>query len=144
MTRIDFYVLTGADPDARLHLVCKLAEKAAGLRQRVFIHSDSADVLHELDKALWNFRAMSFVAHQLLPDGHLASMTDADPVQLSTGQPAMDRDLLINLAEQVPPFFSRFDRTLEIVNEEPQVQGPGRERYRYYQQRGYPLHHHKI
>ena len=58
--------------------------------------------------------------------------------------PGNDRNLLINLATEVPSFFSRFDRTLEVVNEQPEVQGAGRLRYRFYQQRGYPLHHHKI
>ena len=144
MTRIDFYVLASADPVARLQLVCKLAEKAVGQNQKVFIHSDASEQLVQLDKLLWDFRAMSFIAHQLIPAGHVFSTADNDPVHLSTGQPASDRNLLINLAEQVPPFFSRFERTLEIINEQPDVQSAGRFRYRFYQQRGYPLHHHKI
>lgn len=144
MTRIDFYVLAGVDPLARLHLVCKLAEKAVGARQKVFIYSDSEPQLEQLDHALWDFRAMSFVAHQHLPADHLPSSSDNDPVHLSAGQPANDRSLLINLALDVPRFFSRFERTLEIVNEQADIQSAGRMRYRFYQQRGYPLHHHKI
>ena len=144
MTRIDFYVLAGIDPAARLQLVCKLAEKAVGQNQKVFIHSESSEKLDQLDQLLWDFRAMSFIAHQLIPADHVFSSADIDPVHLSTGQPASDRNLLINLADQVPPFFSRFDRTLEVVNEQPDVQTAGRFRYRFYQQRGYPLHPHKI
>ncbi|NND90985.1 MAG: DNA polymerase III subunit chi [Granulosicoccus sp.] len=144
MTRIDFYVLTGDDTSKRLRLVCNLAEKAIGRHQKVFIYSDSEAELSVLDQSLWDFRAMSYVAHQLLPVGHVASSMDTDPVQLSSGEPAIDRDLLINLAQQVPSFFSRFHRTLEIVNEEPAIQVAGRDRYRFYQQRGYPLQHHKI
>lgn len=144
MTRIDFYVLANNDPLARLQLVCKLAEKAIGQNQKVLIHSDSDEQLTTLDQSLWDFRAMSFIAHQLLPADHVFSTSDNDPVHLSTGAPAPDRTLLINLAEQVPPFFSRFERTLEVINEEPDVQSAGRLRYRFYQQRGYPLHHHKI
>ncbi|MGQ7845027.1 DNA polymerase III subunit chi [Granulosicoccus sp. 3-233] len=144
MTRIDFYVLAGDDPLARLHLVCKLAEKAIGVRQKVFIYSDSELQLEQLDACLWDFRAMSFIAHQRLAADHVASSSDNDPVHLSTGEPASDRNLLINLASDVPPFFSRFERTLEVVNEQAEVQSAGRLRYRFYQQRGYPLHHHKI
>lgn len=144
MTRIDFYVLVGEDPLARLHLVCKLAEKAVGARQKVFIYSDSEQELDQLDQCLWDFRAMSFVAHQRLPAHHVPNATDDDPVYLSSGQPGNDRHLLINLAQEVPPFFSRFERTLEVVNEQNSVQSAGRLRYRFYQQRGYPLHHHKI
>lgn len=144
MTRIDFYVLAGIDPLARLHLVCKLAEKAVGARQKVFIYSDSEQQLEQLDRSLWDFRAMSFIGHQRLSADHVVSSSDNDPVHLSSGVPGNDRNLLINLATEVPSFFSRFERTLEVVNEQPEVQGAGRLRYRFYQQRGYPLHHHKI
>lgn len=52
--------------------------------------------------------------------------------------------VLINLADDVPTFFSRFDRTLEIVNSTDSSRKLSRERYRFYQQRGYPLKHHDL
>jgi len=68
----------------------------------------------------------------------------ADDVQLSAGQPANDRRILINLAHKVPTFFSRFERALEIVNQSDAVRETARERHRFYQQRGYPLKTHKM
>jgi len=144
MTRIDFYLLSSTDLTTRLQLVCKLAEKAIGRAQTVFIHSNSESDLAMLDRALWDFRAMSFVAHKLLPAGYVASSLDNEPVQLSVGEPGNDRTVLINLADEVPSFFSRFERTLEVIDEEPDVKTAGRLRYRFYQQRGYPLKHHKM
>lgn len=144
MTRVDFYLLPGTAPTDRLHLVCKLAEKAMGRAQKVFIYSDNPDELVVLDQRLWDFRDVSFVAHKLLPAGHVASAADDEPVQLSFGEPGNDRTVLINLAEQVPPFFSRFERTLEVVDETPAIKSSGRLRYRFYQERGYPLQHHKM
>lgn len=144
MTRIDFYVLSTADSTERLHLICKLAEKAVAHSQKVFIYSQDLAELEQLDEALWDFRAMSFVAHRLLPAGNIISSNDADCVHLSCDAPASDRSLLINLDTNVPSFFSRFERTLEIVNTQPEIQSAGRLRYRFYQQRGYPLHHHKM
>jgi len=144
MTRIDFYVLAATVPDYRLLLVCRLAEKAAGLGRRVFVHADEVTLLQSLDDRLWDFRANSFVAHRLLASDALPDGADSDPVQLSTGAPAPDRDLLINLASEVPPFFSRFERTLEIVDESDAVRDAGRARYRYYRHRGYPLKHHAV
>ena len=47
----------------------------------------------------------------------------------------------MNLDSHVPPFFSRFERTLEFVNKDTEVQAAGRERYLFYKQRGYPLNH---
>lgn len=147
MTRIDFYVLPDSDADNRYVLVCKLAEKAFRQGKAVFIHSDDQTTLSALDDKLWQFRADSFVAHRLLDDSDdpaLLGNADNDPVQLSKGEPASDRQVLINLGSQVPTFFSRFERTLEVVNQIDSVRDAGRERYRFYQHRGYPLQHHKM
>jgi len=144
MTRVDFYVLSDANADNRAKLVCKLAEKAFRHDKRVFIHSDDAQLLEQLDETLWEFRADSFVPHRVLNSNELPNQIDADPVQLSTGDPGNDRHVLINLASGVPPFFSRFERALEVVNQAETVRDAGRDRYRFYQQRGYPLHHHKM
>lgn len=144
MTRVDFYVLPDEDAHNRAMLVCKLTEKAFRHNKAVFIHSDDETLLQQLDEQLWQFRADSFVPHRLLGSDELAQLSDSDPVQLSTGEPGNDRHVLINLANTVPTFFSRFERALEVVNQAEKVRDSGRERYRFYQQRGYPLHHHKM
>ncbi len=144
MTRVDFYVLSDTDSDNRTKLVCKLAEKAFRHDKCVFIHSDDAQLLQQLDDQLWHFRPDSFVPHRLLGSDEIANQIDSDPVQLSCGEPGNDRHVLINLASKVPPFFSRFERALEVVNQADNVRDAGRDRYRFYQQRGYPLHHHKM
>jgi len=144
MTRIDFYVLSTSDAKERLILICKLCEKAIGRSQKVFIHGASMEELQQLDTLLWNFRDVSFVPHKVLPSGYMTSSADNEAVHLSCDAPGADRTLLINLAKDVPPFFSRFERTLEVVNDQSDIREAGRERYRYYQQRGYPLQHHKM
>ncbi len=144
MTRIDFYVLPDENAHNRAMLVCKLAEKAFRHNKTVFIHSDDETLLQQLDEQLWQFRPDSFVPHRLLGSDELVQKNDSDPVQLSTGEPGNDRHVLINLANAVPTFFSRFERALEVVNQAEKVRDSGRERYRFYQQRGYPLHHHKM
>lgn len=144
MTRIDFYVLASRLPAHRVLLVCRLAEKAAGSGKRVFVHADDAALLRELDDRLWDFRANSFVAHRMIDSPADTGTIDTDPVQLSCAAPPPDRDLLINLSQAVPPFFSRFERTLEVVDDSDGVRQAGRARYRYYQHRGYPLKHHAV
>jgi len=136
--------MPGADQTDRLQLVCKLSEKALQRSQSVFIHSDSDNLLQELDELLWSFRPVSFVPHHHVKTESSTFATGSAPVILSKSSPDTERNLLINLAEQVPSFFSRFERTLEIVNEQAEVKEAGRERYRYYQRRGYPLQHHKM
>lgn len=144
MTRVDFYVLPDDDAHTRTMLVCKLAEKAFRHDKAVFIHSDDLTLLQQLDEQLWQFRPDSFVPHRLVGSDEMVQQIDSDPVQLSTGEPGSDRRVLINLASTVPMFFSRFERALEVVNQSEKVRDEGRTRYRFYQQRGYPLHHHKM
>ena len=144
MTRVDFYVLPDSSADNRNSLICKLAEKAFRHDKPVFIHADDVTLLEQLDHHLWHFRGDSFVPHRLVNANEENNLIDSDPVQLSAGQPANDRRILINLAHKVPTFFSRFERALEIVNQSDAVRETARERYRFYQQRGYPLKTHKM
>jgi DNA polymerase-3 subunit chi len=53
-------------------------------------------------------------------------------------------DVLINLASVPPPFFSRFARLAEIVSGDDADAAAGRERYRFYRERGYELRAHNL
>ncbi len=146
MTQIDFYILPGTSSDERLELVCRLAEKAAKRRQRLFIHTESERMSHLLDEKLWSFRDDSFVPHQVVEkteavEGHI----EEEHILISHRyEPDGSRSVLINLATDVPYFFSRFDRTLEIINDEGDIKTRGRERWNFYKHRGYPLNHHRL
>jgi len=48
----------------------------------------------------------------------------------------------VNLADEIPGFFGRFDRVAEIVVGE--NRDAGRERYKFYRDRGFPLFHHEL
>jgi len=144
VTRVDFYVLAGEDPADRLVFVCRLAEKAYESSRAVFVHGDDERLLARLDDALWTFRPSGFVPHRHVPLDEPPNAIDADPVQISSGEPGPDRRILINLGERVPPFFSRFERALEVVDQAPATREAGRERYRFYSHRGYPLKHHRL
>lgn len=139
MTQVDFYVLPDATPRGRTLFVCRLAEKVFGLGQRSFVHLASADEARELDELMWTFRDRSFLPHALVDSGN------GEPVLLGCGQePATDCHLLINLAPEVPAFFSRFERVAEVVDADPQIRAQGRERFRFYKDRGYPLETHAL
>lgn len=139
MTQVDFYVLPDATSRGRTLFVCRLAEKAFGLGHRVFVHLPSTDEARELDQLMWTFRDRSFLPHCL-------AGSDADAaVHIGTGsEPAGDFHLLVNLAQDVPAFFSRFERVAEVVNAEPAVREAGRGRFRFYKDRGYPLETHSL
>ena len=44
----------------------------------------------------------------------------------------------MNLAGDIPPFFSRYERVIEIVTQDPATTEAGRDHYRFYRDRGYP------
>jgi len=153
MTRVDFYVLSSHEPAARIEVVCKLIDKACARGQKVFVHSDDETLLRRLDTFLWEFRPERFIAHQFI--GQEASVRSADggesdpaqelePVTLSCQEPQHNDAVFINLARTVPAFFSRFERTLEVVDNQESVRLDARLRYRFYQDRGYPLQHHNL
>jgi DNA polymerase-3 subunit chi len=48
---------------------------------------------------------------------------------------------MINISDRTPQHFARFERLFEIVSMEESEVAAGRERYRYYKARGYPLTH---
>jgi len=53
-------------------------------------------------------------------------------------------DVLINLSQQTPDCFARFERFAELVNQDESIKQAGRERFKFYKSRGYPLNTHKI
>ena len=141
MTQVDFYVLPEGSREDRHQFTCRLANKAYGQGRRVYVHLGSEGDARRLDALLWTFREQSFVPHGLLGECD-AGVT---PVLLGwDGDPAGEDEVLINLRAEIPPFFSRFERVAEILDASAQVRSAGRERYRFYKDRGYPLDTHEL
>jgi len=140
MTEVDFYVLADSAPKSRLRFACRLADKVFRLGQRVFIHTASAEQTRELDTLLWTFQQNSFVPHSSVQDAG----DTPPPVLLGHDAEPDASQVLINLASDVPLFFSRFERVAELVNTDNTVRQQGRSRYSFYKERGYPLRTHEI
>ena len=141
MTQIDFYVLDPGMNGNRYTLACRIAEKAWQQGHRVLINTTSVDDAKHMDRLLWTFREQSF-----LPHGALGEVDAAlNPVLIGVAPQAGDEhDVLINLAVEVPGFFSRFQRVAECVDQDQATRQSGRERFRFYRDRGYPLRTHKV
>lgn len=139
MTRIDFYILQTDQPLERLRTACRIAEKAFLLDHDVHIHTGDPALSQRMDELLWTFRDRSFVPHEVEPED-----PDHWPVTIGHEMEPAPRAVLINLAADVPAFFGRFERVAEVVDAQPEVKTAGRARYRFYRERGYPLHHHEL
>lgn len=141
MTRVDFYVLPGNEALQRAKFACRLADKAYRLGHHVYIHTGSDEQSQQIDTLLWTFQQGSFIPHCL----HREAGDEAPPVMLGhDAEPDQQTEVLINLAADVPLFFSRFERVAELVDQHPETREQGRSRYSFYRDRGYPLNSHKI
>ena len=142
MTQVDFYILNSTATQPRLLTACRLAEKAYGADAQVFIYTGGSEACEAMDDLLWTFKQGSFLPHERLHE----PLPDAiAPILLGHDEPPADvHDVLINLVLTVPPFFSRFNRILEIVDSDAAHLRAGRQRWRFYQDRGYPLSNHRI
>ena len=141
MTQVDFYVLSEVAQGDRYTLACRLAEKAWQQGRRIYVYTGSDAESREMDKLLWTFRQGSFLPHGLVHDADPA----LTPILIGNSENSGDEhDVLINLAAEVPTFFSRFERVIEPLDCNSNVRSAGRSRYRFYRDRGYPLNSHDI
>jgi DNA polymerase-3 subunit chi len=135
VTKVDFY--TGSAD--KLRTACQLSHKAMQSGVRVMISTPDAATSEALDKLLWQYPDSAFIPH---------CASDADeagqsPVVLLTQ--GSDRfphhELLISLHNECVPFFSRFERVIEIITADAADSRLGRERFKFYRDRGYELRH---
>lgn len=135
MTTIDFYTHV-AD---RLAFAARLVAKAVAAHGSTRILTPDPATTDALDRLLWVAPATGFLPHCRI-DSPVAGQT---PVwidhRLEHSGPAA---VLVNLHAEPPPFFSRFERLAEIVGIDDAA--AGRERYRFYRERGYELRAHDM
>ncbi len=139
MTRVDFYVLPDVDADARRRFACRLAHRAWREGHTVHVRTPSAQASAALDDLMWHYPEDRFLPHALAETAEAAQA----PVRIGATEPEPGEDqVLINLGDDVPPFFARFERVAEVVTQ-PERAG-ARPRYRHYRERGYPLFSHDL
>jgi DNA polymerase-3 subunit chi len=135
MTRVDFHSNVGD----LLTYACRLARKAFLAGQPLLVLAE-APILRGFDERLWTFAPLEFIPHCMI-DSPLAAAT---PVVLASElTDAPHHRILMNLTPAVPGHFARFERLLEVVGSAPEQLVAGRERYRFYRDRGYPLNLYK-
>lgn len=141
MTHIDFYLSNKNTQDEPNRIACRLADKAFRMGHRIYIHAGDAETARHLDQLLWTFSAGSFVPHTM----NLESGDNDTPVYIGHEQPPTGfEDVLISLSNEMPSFFSRFERVAEVVGASDIDKQKARERYRYYRDRGYELQTHNL
>jgi DNA polymerase-3 subunit chi len=140
--RVDFYVLPEASDEGPLPTACRLCEKAVGSGKRVHVHAPDEAVAQDFDRLLWIYKQGGFIGHERIGASGDPSMA---AVLIGREEPLPShRDVLVNLAPAVPPFFDRFERVLEIVAGDAATRAKSRARFKFYRDRGLNPETHKI
>ena len=138
MTRIEFHFNTS---DRLLH-TCRLLRKARLHDLRIAVLGASA-TLRQLDQALWSFSPTDFLAH----------CSGTDPIEVQQASPVVldahvlerdDFNLIVNLGDEVPEGFERFERLIEVVASDDHGRAEARQRWKHYKAQGFDLIQHDL
>jgi DNA polymerase-3 subunit chi len=140
--RVDFYVLKSAAARQRWGFVCRLTEKAYLKDMKIVIVSDTLADAQALDELLWTFNERSFIPHKVCLDEQ--SVDPATAVHLTVEMALPAADLLVNLAQRLPPQFQRYNRIAEVIDADEERRRLGRERFKAYRDLKLPLETHQI
>ncbi|WP_298622097.1 DNA polymerase III subunit chi [uncultured Legionella sp.] len=139
--RVDFYLLSSDQPNAKWLVACRLLEKAYAKGHRVFVSCTNQQDAEHLDEFLWTFRDDSFIPHNLQGEGP----EPPPPIQIGYDkEPRGFNDILLNLSQDIPAFYSRFKRVMELVTNVEAEKELSRLHYKEYRAKGCELHTHNI
>src|ERR1043166_128146 len=138
MTQVDFYT----NVEDKLATTCKLCAKALEAKLRVLVYTPDAQLSDKLSRLMLSTPQTGFLPH-CSGDDKLAAVTPVIIEHRSENNPMHD-EVLLNLRDQLPQCFSRFQRVIELVGTEEADRVAARERFRFYRDRGYPLNTHDL
>ena len=137
MTQIDFYTHVSD----KLHTVCQLVAKAYERKLKVLVFTPDTNISGKLDNMLWTTSAIGFLPHAIAG----AEIATETPIIIDhRGEDLTHDQVLVNLRSEWPPFFSRFQRLIEVVSLNEGDRLAARERYSFYRDRGYPIKSHNL
>ncbi len=141
--RVDFYLLADNhnQPDSVGLVACRLLEKAYFKGHRIFVHCANEHDAHHIDELLWTFKESSFIPHNLQGEGP----EPPPPVHIGfSKEPRGFNDILLNLAAEIPVFYNKFKRIIEIVPPNEEQKALSRRRYQHYRAQGCTIHTHNV
>ena len=140
-TRVDFYLLKEEDLQAKLLYACRLLEKAYGKSRQVFVYCNDQTEAEQLDELLWTFKEESFIPHNLQGEGP----EPPPPIQIGCGEtPRGFHDILMNLADEIPAFYTKFSRVIELVSNDETAKETARTHYKAYRAARCSLQTHEV
>lgn len=137
MTQIDFYV----GMNDRLNFAYRLVRKIYKYQSKIVVTGD-IKTLKIFDDLLWKSVPTDFIPHCFVHDVGLVKTT---PVILCDIDFHFSfYEVLINIGENIPCHFSRYERLLEVIGNDSVSVKAARHRYIQYKKLGYLIKSHKI
>ena len=132
MTEIKFFF----NVDNKLNFACRMARRAYDDGRKLIVYAPSPKLADEFDRLLWTFSQLSFVPH-VKASHPLAAET---PIVIASDDSGLTHhDSLLNIGDDPPPFFSRFDALREVVSSDADDRASARERVKFYKSRGFEV-----
>lgn len=131
MTRVEFFF----NVDDKLAKTSELCEKALAKGRELMVFTPGVAMNEAVQAALWQHSTTSFLA-----SSDHAGLMPQSPITVSHDHEGLSKDdVLINLHEQHPPFFSRFRYLVELVGSSDDDKAAARLKFRFYRDRGYDI-----
>jgi DNA polymerase-3 subunit chi len=138
MTEIAFHFNV---PDKLLY-ACRLLRKVYASGAKV-VATGEPEVLNNLDQLLWSFSPTDFVPHERHVSGDL--IRNEAPILLAESLNACSGySVLVNLGQDIPLEFERFERFIEVVALGEEDRLAARRRWKHYTDRGYAMKRHDL
>ncbi len=132
MTKIFFYHNT---PD-RIAATAALIGKAYAQGKPILVYAPEREAAETLDRQLWVQPPTGFIPHV----DAASPLAGETPVVITADlETPTQTDRLFNLSLDVPPAFARFTSVIEVVGQDEAERHAGRERVRFYKDRGYDV-----
>lgn len=141
MTRVTFYLLNSQRQNEQ-QFACRLVDKAWRGGLPMHIHTTDENSCKSMDQLLWSWREDSFLPHGIISETQGGApesllLAKQSPITLGFDNPVLrSKQLLINLDQDVPPFFKDFSRVCEVVVQNPSQKVVSRAKFRAYRQVG--------
>lgn len=141
MPNIDFYLVTETPITACYRVACRLVDKAYQNKHHILVLVNSKEEASTLDDLLWTFRDDGFIPHDIL----IKNTPPTVPVQISYDiTPEHHSDILLNLTNVVPDYFTKFNRVLEIVPDDDAAKKICRQKFKLYKENNCELKTHDL
>lgn len=137
MTLIDFYF----NASDKYRLAVRLGGKSLAQSTRMFVLTPDAGATERVGALLWTWQQTSFFPHCR---GHHVLAHETPIIVDHDSSVLVHDDVLLNLCDSYPPFFSRFKRLIEVVGMDDEDKAAARSRYKFYRDRGYEIRQHDM